>query len=410
MKAWLISFVLLPLACVGQDLPKGNPADAGFSVDRLTRLEQFVDTEVERNRIPGALTVIARDGKVVHTHIAGYQDVESRTPLKEDTIFRIYSMTKPVIGVAVMLLVEDGKIKLSDPVSDYVPELAELVVYLRGEGGDIETAPAEPMIVQHLLTHTSGFSFPAGDTGLHRLLQASYQRSHEFGNLKEFVRHQAEFPLLFHPGARYEYGPSFDVLGHLIEVVTNQPLGRFLSERIFDRLAMVDTGFFVPADKVDRFASSYNVTDEGLELIETGQDSYMLNPNIVPRGGGGLASTAADYMRFAQMLLNEGELDGVRILSPTTVRFMAMNHLPRADRRIMEGGDGYGIGLGVTIDTALKGVLGNNGSFHWSGLERTHFWVDPRARIIGLFLTQVQPFNFEYDKFMRNLTYQAFLE
>lgn len=407
----LALFLSVPVVLADTGLPNGSAKRAGFSPERLARIECFIDDEIEGAHIPGAIMMVARNGKVIHSVVSGYQDVESRKPVALDTIFRIYSMTKPVMGVATMILVEEGKLKLDDPVAKYIPEFGELEVYWFEERGEILTSPAtETMTIHHLVTHTSGLTFPSnGDTPLHQLLKKEYVPANEFPSLGAFVERMAEFPLLFQPGTRYEYAPGFDVLGHVIEQVAGESLKEFLGERIFEPLGMVDTGFFVPAEKVGRFASTYTSTDDGLELIETGATSYLLDPNITPRGGGGLVSTAADYLRFAQMMLNGGELDGARILAPTTVRFMTRNHLPADEPRILNG-FGHGIGFGVELDVARRQMLGNDGMFHWSGADRTHFWVDPKTGIIGLFLTQVRPFNFEYEKYIRNLTYQAFLE
>jgi len=404
--------LLLLLTLVGlanaQGLPLGDHERAGFDTGRLARIGHFVDKEIQAGRMPGAVTVIARDGKIVHRGVAGYQDVADGTPLSVDTIFRFYSMTKPVLGVATMILVEEGLLKLDDPVSKYIPGFDHLRVYVSGEGEDMVTEPlAHPILVHHLATHTAGFT-SFGNTGLNRLLQAEYKGPDQFPSLEAFIAHLLTFPTLFQPGDDWKYSPSFGALGYVLEVAAEQPLKELLAERIFEPLGMTDTGFHVPADKVGRFASTYYATENGLELIETGSASYMLNPKITPRGGGGLVSTAADYLRFAQMVLNGGELDGVRLLAPTTVRMMTTNHLPPGLESYP--GEGYGIGFGVDLDIARKGVIGNNGTFHWAGAARTHFWVDPKAGVIGLFLTQVQTFSFDYDKYMRNLTYQALVE
>jgi CubicO group peptidase (beta-lactamase class C family) len=406
----LLLTILLPLPILGQGLPQGDARTANFAPDRLTRLDGFLKNEIEQKRMPGAVAVIARDGKVIHSVAMGYQDIATQTPLTTETIFRFRSMTKPVIGVAAMILVEEGKLKLSDPVTKYIPSFANLKVYVSGEGDNLVVEPINrTMTVHHLLTHTAGFTSPGfGNTGLHRYLQKVAKSPRDFSTLDAFVAHQSKLPLLFHPGDRYEYSPSFDTMGYIIEVVSGQSLGEFLSQRIFRPLGMVDTAFYVPANKISRFASTYVMTKDGLQVIETGRGSVMLNPALPPSGGGGLVSTAADYLRFAQMLLNQGVFDGARILAPTTVKVMAMNHLPINDKRMVVG-EGYGIGLGLDVDVARKGVIGNNGSFYWSGSQRTHFWVDPQTQVIGLFLTQVSPFDFEYDKSMRNLTYQALL-
>lgn len=380
---------------------------AGFDADRLARIEHFVDEEIEAKRIAGAVTLVARNGVVVHRHVAGYQDAADRRPLRSDTIFQIYSMTKPVIGAAVMILVEEGVLKLDDPVSNYIPGFADLRVYVSGEGDDMVTKElARPVTVQHLATHMAGFT-SFGDSPLNQYLATRYQRPDRFPSLEAYVDHLLPFPLLFQPGSEWKYGPSFDILGHLIEVVSGEKLQTFLQQRLFGPLGMTDTGFSVPASKVDRLASRHASYDGAISVIERSAESPKLDASITPSGGGGLVSTANDYLRFAQMVLNGGELDGVRILSPASVRMMTANHLPAG----MESypGEGYGIGFGVDLNMARKGTLGNAGSYHWLGNDRTHFWVDPKARIIGLFLTQAQPFSFDYGKDMRNLTYQALM-
>jgi CubicO group peptidase (beta-lactamase class C family) len=379
-------------------LPRTQPEAVGFTSDRLARIPVVVQRELDNNMMPGAVIMLARDGQVFYEHVAGYRDLRDQTPMTADTLFRIRSMTKPLTGVAGMILVEEGKLRLTDSVSRFVPCFDDLKVLAAEEGSD--TVPLQSKIqVRHLFSHTTGFAYTAPDG---RRLHPS-----QFGTLQEFVDNLCTVDLYFQPGTNYRYSISNDVLGYVIERITGQRLGEFMTERIFAPLGMADTAFWVPDSELDRFSVTYDRSDSGLVEYDRPETSTHRDPEALHAGGGGLISTAEDYLRFAQMLANGGELNGVRTLSRHGVRLLSRNHLPTGIETDIPG-QGYGLAIGVDVDLGRKGVMGNVGTIHWSGADNTHFWVDPVANIVGIWMTQARPFNFDYAHDLRNLTYQAF--
>ena len=392
-----------------------DPAEAGFDAGRLARIDRHFARYVDDGRLAGWLAVVARRGKVVHVARAGVRDVESGAPVAHDTVWRIYSMTKPITSVAAMMLYEEGAFELKQPVADFIPAFADARVFTGGSELKPVTEPlTEPLRMWHLLTHTSGLTY-----GFHwaHPVDAIYRRNgYEWStppglDLAACCEQWAAMPLLFQPGSEWNYGVSTDVLGRVVEVISGQPLDVFFSERIFAPLGMHDTGFTAPTGRLATLYGPGLVRDDALgELIERAPDAFS--------GGGGLASTAADYQRFATMLLNEGELDGVRLLGPRTVRYMGRNHLPGGADLEQYGrplfsettydGVGYGLGFSVVLDPAINRVPSSPGELAWGGAASTAFWIDREEAITVLFFTQMLPSStYPLRTQLRQLVYQA---
>ena len=391
----------------GEWLPVGGPERLGFDRGRLDRITQAMQAHVEGGRISGAVMAVARNGRLVYRDVAGFADIETQMPMQEDTVFRIYSMTKPITSTAIMILVEEGKIRLTDPVSKFIPAIAGMKVYVNGEGDDMELDQQDPaMTVRHLLTHTSGIPYQGGPTPAHRLYEGLSPG--DIRSLQSFVEELTTKPLVFQPGSRWMYGMSTDVLGYVVEAASGMPFEDFVATRITTPLGMDETDFVLRSDQRERFATAYEMTGSGLEPSDDlGANNYD-NPGRMPSGGGGMVSTVADYLRFSQMLLNGGVLDRVRILSPRSVDLMRRNHLTD-DQRFAEG-LGFGLGFAVTEDTGVLGTMLSEGSYSWGGAADTHFWIDPVKQLIGVVMTQrfAQPNDVRDD--MRTMTYQALLD
>ena len=398
-----------------------RPERVGFSSGRLERIGSELGRYVEQGKVPGITTVVARHGKLVHFNQIGRMDVEAKKELRPDTIFRIFSMTKPVTGVAMMILYEEGRYLMIDPVSKYLPEFEDLRVYRSGSGNKLRTEPARPMTIKHLLTHTSGLIYGDDKPGVPKLYSDADLWS--VPSLEEFTKKVAALPLAAQPGTEWHYGVSMDVLGRLVEVLSKQPFDQFLAEHIFKPLEMIDTGFVVPEEKRHRLAALYKALPDGrMERVPDSEDSSYFDLQTVPYGGSGLVSTPADFLRFAQMLLNGGELEGVRILGRKTVDFMMMNHLgpelrsgPLGEAAGWYQFDPQGLGFGLTgavvTDAALGSVLGSSGIFFWGGAASTHFWIDRDEDLIGMIFTQLRPSGtYPLRSKMRILTYQALIE
>ena len=385
-----------------EGLPRAVPEDVGMSTSRLERITPVMQGWVDDGKIPGALTMIAREGRLVHFEKFGTQDVASAKPIGFDTIFRIYSMTKPITSIAVMMLYEEGHFQLGTPVSELIPAFKDMQVYTEG-GEEIVDAERE-MTVQHLLTHTSGLIY--GGDGEHPIHQRYRDANYYGGNLANMAQELGKIPLLHHPGAGWNYGMSTDVLGYLVEVVSGMSFEEFLKTRIFTPLGMNDTAFSVPDEKADRYATLYEPTEDGgIQVIENAPVSS--GPlSFFHSGGAGLQSTAADYLRFCQMLLNDGELDGVRLLGRKTVELIRMNHISDDWQPLERTGCGFGLGFAVVTDVAETQGPGSLGSISWGGLASTTFWIDPVEELIAVLMTQLigdSPFHAQF----RVLTYQA---
>jgi CubicO group peptidase (beta-lactamase class C family) len=398
---------------------------AGFSKERLGRIETLLQQKyIGPGRMPCAQVLVARNGETIHQTVLGQRDVERGAALTEDTVYRIYSMTKPVTCVALMTLVEQGLIALDDPVAKHIPAWKDLGVYSAGLGPYLTTPPTRPMQVADLLRHTSGLTY---GFQTRTNIDAAYRKlkvaeMHADTDLDGMIAQLAKLPLEFSPGEAWNYSVSTDVVGYLVQKIAGKPLSQVLQERIFDPLKMTETGFFVREDQKARFAACYNATPEGgLKLQDDPTKSPYLAPPALESGGGGLVSTAADYMRFANMLVNGGELEGARIVSPMTVRLMASNHLP-GDKDLTElsrslfsestnAGVGFGLGFAVVFDPPKTLVPCSKGEFYWGGAASTAFWVDPVEKVTAVFMTQLLPSStYPIRRELRTLVYSALME
>jgi CubicO group peptidase (beta-lactamase class C family) len=405
----------------------------GMSCERLERIERFVDDNyIATGKLAGALIQVWRRGGLALNSVLGLADRERQVPLAEDSIFRIYSMTKPITSVAVMMLVEECKIALDDPVSKYIPAWEKLGVHAGGFMESFQTRPtARPMLVVDLLRHTSGLTYGFQQNtnvdAAYRKLKIGELATE--GTLENMIEKLATLPLEFSPGEAWNYSVSTDVLGYIVGKVSGTSFEVFLRERIFEPLGMVDTAFYVPQEKVSRFYACYAIGALGSKIASaqepTLQDdpriSAYLEPPTFISGGGGLVSTATDYMRFARMLLQGGELDGVRLLGPKTLALMTANHLPggldlpRLSRSMFSEanyeGVGFGLGFATTITPSATLIPGSAGDFFWGGAASTFFWVDPREDLIVLFLTQLLPSSAHpVRRQLRTLVYSAITE
>ena len=386
-------------------LPRAAPEDVGMSTSRLGRIAPVMQHWVDAGKIPGALTMIAREGKLVHFEKFGAQDVATVKPIAFDTIFRIYSMTKPITSIAVMMLYEEGHFQLSTPVSEFIPAFKDMQVYTE-DGATIVDADPE-MTLKHLLTHTSGIIY--GGDGAHPIHQRYKEANFYGGDLANMAEKLGQIPLAFRPGNWWSYGMSTDVLGYVVEVVSGMPFAEFLETRIFEPLGMVDTAFSVPEQKADRYATLYEPSEDGgIQVIKNAPVSS--GPlRFHPSGGAGLQSTAADYLRFCQMLLNGGEFDGARLLGSKTVELITMNHITDDWQPLERSGCGFGLGFAVVTDVAETHSPGSEGTYSWGGLASTTFWIDPVEELIGILMTQLigdSPFHAQF----KVLTYQAVVD
>jgi CubicO group peptidase (beta-lactamase class C family) len=371
-------------------------SDSGFSDERLARIPRFLQGQVEAGALPGALTLIWRRGRIAHHSMVGAIDLARSTAMRPDAIFRLYSMTKPVTAVALLMLMEDGRIALDDPVARFIPAFADLKI----QGG---RDPKRAMTVLDLLRHTAGFTY-----GFHHrtAIDAAYraQRIAEMdseGGLPAMIAQLEKLPLEYSPGEAWIYSVATDVVGYLIQRVSGQSYADFVRARILAPLKMADSDFQVAPGERDRFAACYMLKDGKLDLFDDSQKSAWFAAPKLESGGGGLAGTADDYLRFCRMLLNKGELDGIRLLSPKTVALMTANHLPdgaeiadlspAADAFNESGyrGIGFGLGVAVTLDPVRVGIPGTKGEFAWGGMASTAFFVDPQEDMAVIFMTQV---------------------
>jgi CubicO group peptidase (beta-lactamase class C family) len=382
-----------------------SPEEVGLSSEGLGRIDDLLRSRyVVPGKIAGALTLVARRGKVAFLSPLGQMDLQRGRPTRDDTIFRIYSMTKPITSVALMMLHERAAFALGDPVHKWIPEWEHLRVYRYGRYPQFVTEPAgRPMTVRDLMTHMSGLSYGimerTGVDDAYRKLGVGDGK----GTLRGTIEKLSHLPLDFSPGSRWGYSLATDVVGHLVEIMSGKRFDEYLRAEIFEPLGMVDTGFTVPADKITRFAANYTRgADKTLALFDDPGDSPFVRPKTYFSGGAGLVSTASDYLRFAEMLRRGGELDGVRILGPRTVKYMTTNHLP--DGRDLASlalgssfsetryeGVGFGLGFYVTLDPVRAQVPSSAGEFGWGGMASTAFWVDPAEEMTVIFMTQLLP-------------------
>ena len=387
-----------------QGLPRAVPEDVGMSTSRLGRMTPVMQGYVDNGKIPCALTMIAREGKLVHFERFGMQDIAAAKPVEFDTIFRLYSMTKPITSIAVMMLYEEGHFQLTTPVSEFVPAFKDMKVYTE-DGSAIVDAERE-VTIKHLLTHTTGLIYES-DKEDHPIDQRYEDADLYGGDLANMIQKLGDIPLIHQPGDAWKYGMSTDVLGYLVQVVSGMPFETFLKTRIFEPLGMNDTGFSVKVENVDRYSKVYEFSENGeLQAIEkvhaaTGPLSFFHS------GGGGLQSTAADYLRFCQMVLNGGELDGVRLLGRKTAELVTMSHVPPDWLAPKRTGTGFGLGFAVVTDVADTHTLGSLGTCSWGGMASTTFWIDPVEALIGVFMTQLVGADSPFQAQFRVLTYQA---
>jgi CubicO group peptidase (beta-lactamase class C family) len=403
-----------------------DPGEVGLDADRLARIDQHFERYVDDGRLPGWLAVVTRRGKIAHVGMHGQRDVEAGLPVQPDTLWRIYSMSKPITSVAAMVLVEEGRLELTDPISRFIPEFGASRVYVKGSGLKPVTVPAtEPIRVWHLLTHTSGLTY--GFHHAHPVDEVYRRNGYEWGvppgvDLASACAAWAGFPLVFQPGTEWNYSVSTDVLGRVVEVASGQSLDDFFAERIFGPLGMTETTFSVPEDDQERLAALYSPDPEtGRIARNEAMGAGALRRPTCLSGGGGLVSSPADYHRFTQMLLRGGELDGQRVLGDRTVAYMAQNHLPGGADLEQIGrplfaettmtGMGFGLGFSVVQDAAATKVLSSPGEFAWGGAASTAFWVDPVEDLTAMFFTQLLPSSTHPIRSqLRTLVYQAVVD
>jgi CubicO group peptidase (beta-lactamase class C family) len=383
-------------------LPTAKPEEVGMSSERLARIRVAMQRYIDRKEVPGVVTLVARRGKVVHFEALGLRNVEARDPMTTDTIFRIASMTKPIASVALMMLHEEGYFLLSDPISKWLPEFADMKVAATAPPAERIDAPyklvpaARPITIKHVLTHTAGLPNTYRGFTVADYAKATAKAKPD-ETTADRVKRIARLPLNFHPGDAWEYGPGTDVVGVLVERISGMSLDEFFRKRIFEPLGMKDTYFYLPGSKVDRLAALYQpdaAANNQIKLTEapTVESRWVKEPHTLFSGAGGLVSTAADYVRFHQMMLNSGELDGVRLLGRKTVELMTANHI--GDLQVWLTGPGYGFGLGYSVikDVGQAAVTSSAGTYGWGGAFCTYFWVDPVEEMVGVVMTQVRPY------------------
>jgi CubicO group peptidase (beta-lactamase class C family) len=391
---------------IASPLPVIEPEDIGFSSERLKRLSAVMSDEVARARVPGAVALVARRGRVGYFESFGKLDPAGAAPMPTDAIFRIYSMTKPIVSVAAMMLWEEGRFLLSDAVAKYLPEFADLKVAVE-RGAEIELVPAaRAMTIQDLLRHTSGLTYEFRGAGPVHKMYMSAKIYHRNQSNADQVATLAKMPLLHQPGSVWEYSRSTDVLGRLVEVLSGMGLGAYLRQYIYAPLGMKDTGFHVPEPHLHRLAEAFPKDPD------TGSSVQLINVRDAPKfesGGGGLVSTANDYARFLQMLLNQGALDGVRLLGRKTVELMTADHLGPITGApdLLLPGYGFGLGFAIRLEPGIAHVPGSVGQYFWGGLAGTTFWVDPAEELFAIMLIQAPGQRDYYRTLFRDMVYAA---
>jgi CubicO group peptidase (beta-lactamase class C family) len=427
---WLVFvlFISIGSSAWSADLPRAQPQEIGFSPARLAHIDEFYADAVKRGELAGIVTLIARHGKIVHFSAIGYADVEKKQKMQTDTIFRIYSMTKPIASTALMMLYEEGRFQMNDPVKNYIPEFANLRV-LRTPDGPLDDTVAATFAptVQDIMRHTAGFTHGLGTDAFDN----QYTQADVFGldvPLAQMMTKLSKIPLRYQPGTKFVYSVGPDVQARMVEVLSGMPLDEFLDQRLFKPLAMKDTGFWLPADKSKRLATVHWAKNGKLVPLDEAHghpaggvlvqpwsvNSYTVNHKH--KGGSyGLVATAEDYWRFAQMLLNGGEFGGTRFLSPQVVRYMTRDHLgtiPMDGPGGRPSGIGFGLGFGIMKDAAMAGYMSSEGSFFWAGAAATHFWVDPKEDLVVVAMTQhmAAPGADALWPQLRTLVYSALME
>ena len=432
LAAFVIATTASQPACARelQPLATAAPEQVGMSSERLGRITTMLKKEIADGKLPGAVVMVARKGKIIYSDAIGLQDKGTNTPMKLDSIFRIYSMTKPLASVAAMMLVEDGVIQLTDPISKFRPAFKDMQVSVPTTGADGKTIytnvpAAKPIIVQDLLRHSAGLAY--AELTKNEPVKAAYVEAkfsqpgvHEYDSRgmtpAEQVERIAKAPLVQQPGTVWEYSMAVDILGRVVEAASGKRLGAFLDERLFQPLKMMDSSFWLPASKTPRLAQPLPVDPaSGQKISVLDVSSEPLNDS----GGAGALSTATDYLRFGQMLLNGGELDGARVMSRPTIKLMTSDHLgtriaaPLQPGELLLGTPGYTFGLGFAVrqGDGVAGVPGSAGEFMWAGYAGTYFWVDPKEEIVGVYMTQApSPIRAYYRRMFKSLVYQALVD
>ena len=422
--AIVFALLLVPQTLVAQGLVRVPPEEVGMSSERLDRLSLALESYVDQGRLAGAVTIVVRQGKIAYREGIGYRDVDAQAPMPSDGIFRIASQSKALASVGVMILQEEGKLLITDPVGKYLPAFAEtMVAEPNGEGGYDVVPARRPITIRDLLTHTAGISYGMGLLANRGAAADAWEEAGITGwyfadrdePVGDTMARLAKLPMDAHPGERWIYGYNTDILGAMIEKISGQTLGAFLKQRLFDPLGMTDTHFFLPENKLGRLATVYSSVDGGSSFERApdpghmvGQGHYVNGPRKAFSAGAGVLSTATDYATFLQMMLNGGELNGTRILSRKTVESMISDHLGDIPFR---GGQGFGLGFSITHDPAASGLPGSVGEFAWAGAYHSVYWADPKEDMVVVYLTQIIPaINLDDQQKVRSLVYQAIVD
>jgi len=381
-------------------LKTAKPESVGMSSERLQRVEDRMKKYIDDELLAGTVTLVARKGKVVHLKAQGLKDVENNAPMTTDTIFRIASMTKPITSVALMMLYEEGHFQLNDPISKWLPEFSDMKVLELTEGEPVGTPyrlvePKSPILVKHILTHTAGLM--NGYRNGHLTLYRDQPELAPGFNLEDSIKRMAKLPLGYHPGEKWQYSSATNVVARMVEVISGLSLDEFFHQKIFKPIGMKDTYFYLPTSKLDRFATQYRPDPDNdnkiiLQDPATRESRYVKEPHNYFSGSGGLVSTAADYVRFQQMMLNGGEIDGVRLLGKKTVELMFKNHTGDLPIWLRGPGSGFGLGYSVVIDSGVAATSQTEGTVSWGGAFNTIFWVDPEEELVAIFMSQLRPY------------------
>lgn len=424
LLVWLV-LALVTTPVWAQTLPTAEPEAVGMSSERLDRLTTTLKEYVEADRVAGGVAIVARRGKIAYLESFGMRDREAGSPMADDSIFRIASQTKALTSVCIMILQERGQLLITDPIGKYLPEFKDRTVAVdNGRGGYDVVSAKRPISIRHLLTHTSGISYGNG------IAVDAWREADAIGwyfgkrdePIRDTVRRMGPLPAVSHPGESWVYGYNTDILGALVEVVSGRPFDVFLQEEVLDPLGMSDTHFYLPVEKRDRLATVYSsvpgsaierapdggVMQQGGIFGTVGQGHYVDGPRTSFSGGAGLLSTARDYATFLQMMLNGGELNGARILSPNTVKLMTVNHLGDV---AYQPGQGWGLGFSIVTDLGARGVPGSLGEFGWAGAFHSTYWADPEEELVAVYLTQLIPaIDIDDQNKFRALLYQAIVD
>ncbi len=408
--------LMAPVAAVAEPLPAIDPDRVGLATAPLAEIDSKMQSYVSEGKLAGIVLLVAREGKVAHAGVYGKMDIEAGQPMRRDALFRIYSMTKPITGGALMTLYDEGRFQLDDPVSKYLPGFANVKVYAGEEGGKIKLADLKrPVTIRDLMCHTAGLAYGLMPASPVDEMYKEAKILDRTKTLDDMIARLVKLPLAAQPGDKWMYSIAVDVQGKLIEALSGKPLDAFFAEKIFQPLAMKDTAFFVPADKLDRLTVNYQKKDGRLTPVDGSKTSQFATKPELFSGGGGLVSTADDYLRFAQMMLNRGELDGVRILKPETVDLMARNHLPEKLVPIGLGplsmtNTGFGLDFAVRVKAGEGEPAGSLGEYWWGGAASTQFFIAPKENLICVGMTQFMPATPTFVQDARKKLYSALLE